>query len=124
MKPPEPPKQVPLTQGFFALVDAEDYERVMQHKWNASIESRKTRVYAVRRTKKDELGHRPGKYTKVRMHRFILGLHPLPGPKDPVVDHINGDSLDNRKENLQKVTQEENMLRAEGWKRRRCEPNL
>lgn len=117
-------KRVQLTQGFFAVVDPEDYDRVMEHKWCASVESRNTKVYAIRRAKKGEPGFREGKKTKIRMHRYILGLPPLPGPEDSVVDHVNGDSLDNRKENLQLVSQAENMKRVGTWRRRSSAPSL
>jgi hypothetical protein len=50
-----------------------------------------------------------GKYVmdsknKARLHRFVMGL------KDPnlVIDHINGDTLDNRKCNLRVITRSEN----------------
>ena len=53
------------------------------------------------------------------MHRFILGL-PIGLESDVVVDHINGDSLDNTRENLEIVSQEENMARVETWKRKKA----
>lgn len=110
-------KTVPLSQGFFALVDDEDFERVNQFKWSASIESRGTRVYAVRRCHKDEPHFRPGKHTKLRMHRWILNLPPLPPPGDWIVDHDNDDGLDNRKENLIMRTQSENMKKVGRWRK-------
>ncbi len=105
-------KEIRLTQGKVALVDDEDFERVNALKWYASHESRGTKWYAIRRETID------GKRTKVRMHRFVLGL-PL-GYLDPerVVDHLNHDSLDNRKCNLEVITQEENMKRSQGWKKK------
>lgn len=103
---------IPLTQGFVAAVSNEDYLRVMQYKWHASIESRGTKVYAVRRETVN------GKRVKIRMHRYILGLPPNPGPNDPVVDHDNDDSLDNRRENLIVRTQAENMAKVPRWKRK------
>lgn len=50
---------------------------------------------------------REGKSTiHIRMHRVIMGLE----PGDPVlVDHINGDRLDNRDENLRLATMSQNM---------------
>lgn len=41
-----------------------------------------------------------GRTVNFKMHRFILGL----GPAAPWVDHVNGDRLDNRRENLRLVT--------------------
>ena len=46
---------------------------------------------------------------KIRLHHFILNIEHNTLPKGYVVDHINGDSLDNRKENLRIVSQQENM---------------
>lgn len=102
-------REIPLTQGMVALVSDEDYEKVSQYKWHASLESRGTKWYACRRETID------GKRVKIRMHRFVMGLPP--GKDDPrVVDHINHNSLDNRRENLEVITQEENMQRSPGWK--------
>lgn len=41
---------------------------------------------------------------KIYLHRFITNV-----PKGMVVDHINGNKLDNRRENLRICTQSENM---------------
>lgn len=98
---------------MFALVDDDDFERVNQKKWCASLESRGTKYYAIRREK---IGDR---YHKIRMHRFVLGLPPgLLDDSGLVVDHINHDPLDNRKSNLQLVTQAENMRLSEGWRKK------
>lgn len=110
-------KKIKLTQGKVALVSDEDYNLVKPFKWYASLESRGTKWYAIRHKVID------GVKCKIRMHRFIMGLPP--GKLDPlnrVVDHINHDSLDNRRENLEVITQEENMRRSDGWKKKgiRC----
>jgi len=76
-------KQIPLTQGNFALVDADDYDRLMQWKWYFD------NGYARRNKYID------GKPIAVLMHSFIVQT-----PRGMDTDHINGDKLDNRKENL------------------------
>lgn len=106
--------EVPLTQGLVAKVSPEDLERVSQFKWYASFESRGTKFYAIRRIRVN------GKQVKIRMHRFIMGLGT--GFEDErVVDHINHDSLDNRRENLEIISQDENMRRSNGWKKKKVE---
>lgn len=113
--------RIPLTQGKFALVDTEDYPKVAPFKWSASNESHGRRKwYAIRRITMN------GKRYTVRMHRHIMGL--APGALDPsgsVVDHLNDDGLDNRRENLRVTTQTENMARVPRWKKRKAiEPCL
>lgn len=108
-------KKIPLSQGLFALVDDEDYERVSQYKWCASKESRGTKFYAIRWERIN------GKQTKIRMHRFILGLPPGKQcshyQNGLVVDHVNGNSLDNRKCNLELVDWCDNMYRSDGFRK-------
>jgi hypothetical protein len=106
-------RKIKLTKGLWALVDDEDFERINQFKWYASLESRGTKFYAVRWV------YPPGeKRYKERMHHRILCIKPEELKPLLVVDHVNHDSLDNQKSNLEIVTQEENMRRAKGWKRK------
>ncbi len=79
-------KRIPLTQGQFALVDDEDYDRLNQFKWHAVKAHRS--YYAVRTIKDID-----GKCKHIKMHREILGLVPNDGV---FVDHINCVTLDNR----------------------------
>jgi hypothetical protein len=113
--------EIKLTKGLSAYVSPEDFERVNAFKWCASVESRGTKVYAVRFTK-DPAGIR--KQIKIRMHRFIMGV-PTGLEDKRVVDHLDHDGLNNRRENLEIVSQEENMLRSPGWKKKKIEePSL
>jgi len=89
-------KQIPLTQGKFALVDDEDFERVNQFKWQAHCE--RSIWYTLR-----SLPRREGKRLVMRLHRLILNA-----PPNMQVDHINGNGLDNRKENLRLCTHSQN----------------
>jgi len=81
-------KLIPLTQGKFAIVDNEDYERINQYKWCAA-KFRNT-FYAMRCI------HKNGKYTTITMHREILFEIPVGFQ----IDHINHNGLDNRRSNL------------------------
>ena len=88
-------RTIELTQGHIAIIDDDDFERVSQYKW-CSHERRGTP--AAKRRRKD------GK--NETLHRFILGLEHGDGE---IVDHINGNGLDNRKENLRLCTNQQNL---------------
>lgn len=96
-------KTIPLTQGYVALVDDADYESVSGFKWRALVDKRRGKVYAVRKTKGS---HNTRK--SVYLHRELLGL------TDPriKVDHSNGNSLDNQRENLCACTTSQNNMNA------------
>ena len=82
-------------KGKYVLVDEEDFETLNQHKWHLLATG-----YAARnRTQKDD----EGKSRCIRMHREIF-----PVQEGKFVDHINGNKLDNRKNNLREVTNQQN----------------
>lgn len=87
-------KEIPLSQGMVALVSNEDYERVARFKW--TLKRNGNRCYAYRRDYSNGGRHIP-------LHRFILDA-----PPEMEVDHINGDGLDNRRENIRLCTHSEN----------------
>ena len=89
-------KKIPLTQGKFAIVDDEDYERLSKHKWYA--QKTKNTWYAVR-----TIGD--GKEQKtILMHREILNI-----PKGFGTDHINHNGVDNKKGNIRRCNQSQNL---------------
>ncbi len=52
-------------------------------------------------------GQRPGSY---RVHRLVAEAFHGPIPENGVVNHLNGEKVDNRPENLQATTSRENIL--------------
>ena len=95
-------REIRLTQDKVALVDDEDFELVSRYKWHAH------RV--TRRTLCDQyyVAHNPPGGRKILLHNLIM--HPPPGM---VVDHLNFDGLDNRRQNLRVVTHHDNAVRTE-----------
>ena len=86
-------KIIELTQGRSTVVDDEDYEFLSQWKWQVTTKGYVYRMFKVN-----------GKNKAIPLHRLLLKP-----PKHLQVDHINGDKLDNRKENLRAVNQFQNM---------------
>ena len=91
-------KQIPLTQGKFAVVDDEDYDWLMKYKWCARKRVDGITWYACRKIYVD------GRWYQQQMHRLILNP-----PEYLVCDHINGDGLDNRRTNLRLATTKQNV---------------
>lgn len=84
-------KLIPLTQGHFAILDADDYEHLNRYKWHVTKNGRT--FYAIRT--------QHGK--NIKMHREILNA-----PPTMHCDHINHNGLDNRKANLRLCTPQQN----------------
>jgi hypothetical protein len=93
--------EVPLTQGKVALIDDVDYELISQHNWCANKDHHYNRWYAVSSTsRKDDPNN---KQHQIKMHRLIMSA-----TSTQQVDHVNGDGLDNRRENIRCCTKQEN----------------
>ncbi len=87
---------IPLTKGYEAVIDAADVPLVGGFNWLALLGART--VYVLRHKKTPA-----GPNVKFYLHRVLLDA-----PPDMVVDHINGDGLDNRRANLRLATYAQN----------------
>lgn len=90
------PKKIPVGKNSFAIVDDEDFELVSQFDWREMRSGSFEHVYAAAR---------------IRMHRLIMDA-----PRGMMVDHINGDTLDNRKCNLRLATNAQNQQNTKSRK--------
>jgi len=94
-------KLIPLTQGYFAIVDEVDYDWLIERKWYYGHKG-----YAVHRK---YLGTINGKLKlkAIYMHRLILNT-----PEEMFTDHINCNRLDNRRCNLRICSRNQNMMNS------------
>jgi hypothetical protein len=73
-----------LSKDKNALISIQDYERVKEYQWHISD------GYATRRY------YENGTYKNLRLHRYIMEQTDT----DSIIDHINRNRLDDRRENL------------------------
>ena len=90
--------RIPLTRGEFAIVDPEDYPRLAKHKWH--LAKSPTGSYAVRWQRNPAKKNRK----RIWMHRHVIHI-----PRSLLCDHVNCNSLDNRKANLRPATVSQNL---------------
>jgi len=87
---------ISLTQGKFAIVDAEGYDRLVKYKWSCSQDGNNFYAYTFL--------SEGNKKKRVFMHRLIMNA-----PEGLVVDHIDRNGLNNRKCNLRLCTKAQNV---------------
>lgn len=85
-------RRIYLGEGKFTIVDEQDYYRYNDYRWSPQKKSRT--YYAIRVVSNCEKTLRI-----VSLHREIMNE-----PKGLLVDHKNGDGLDNRRANLRTAT--------------------
>src|SRR5882672_5229974 len=81
----------------FAMVDDEDFEAINKHKWHKMINGK--HLYVCRAIVTN------GKVLQVSMHREILGLSKT---DKVIVDHRDGNGLNNQRSNLRACNHSEN----------------
>lgn len=82
-------KELRLTKGYVALIDDEDADIAIQYSWFPRIDKKSGTVYVATKVKIE------GKRKWIYLHRILMSAE-----KGQVVDHINRNGLDNRRENL------------------------
>ncbi len=84
-------KEIRLANGMVAIVDDEDYQALAKWKWcYQKPRGRRRTGYAIRKCEGRTLG----------MHTAILGC--------PLIDHKDGDCLNNRRSNIRPATRGQN----------------
>ena len=90
--------EIELTQGQKTIIDADDKDLILKYRWNANWSKDTKTFYALRTRRSDDP---PGLSTQ--LSRLIMNA-----PPRLLVDHINHDTLDNRKTNLRLCTRAKN----------------
>lgn len=89
-------KQIELSQGLYTLVDEEDFIFLNQIRWSANY-NKKTKVWYAVNSRKG-----------LSLHRYLLGVT----DSSILVKHKNGNTLDNRRENLELISKSESRIRS------------
>lgn len=90
--------EIKTKKGQVILVDDDDVPSLSNYTWHIERNG-----YACTNMRDESV---PSKYRTVKMHRMIMGFE----LKDRrYVDHINGNRIDNRKENLREVSNQQNL---------------
>ncbi len=92
-------KKIKLSNGSYAIVDDEDFEKLSKYNWHI-----RENGYAVANIPYRGPDGMVIKRKSERMHRMVMG-----NPENMFIDHANHNPLDNRKINLRIVKQNQNM---------------
>lgn len=92
-------KKIKINRSLYLLIDNKDFKKIKLFHWYAAKKFTDKTFYVVRHYYTID-----GKRNNQGIHRFLLNI------TDPniLVDHINGNGLDNRRCNLRIVTKSEN----------------
>lgn len=93
-------KKIKISSGYECILDDDDYDKFSKFNWFAS--KKRSGIYVYR---SQRYGIRKeNKRLTIYLHREIMNAK-----KYDYVDHINGNTLDNRKQNLRICTNEQNL---------------
>lgn len=98
-------KEIGLALGYKTILDEDDYANLKGNKWH--LFKGTSTFYARRNTSRTLRKLGKVKKTMELMHRSIMKP-----PCGLVVDHINGNGLDNRRCNLRICSQSENLINS------------
>lgn len=98
-------KYISLTKGYLTKVSTQDYTKLSKFKWRALVTKK---VYAARDISVN------GKSIIILMHREIKNVK-----KDQIIDHKDGNSLNNCRRNLRICNYHQNAANSIGNKRRK-----
>jgi hypothetical protein len=87
------------------IIDDEDYDKIKDYTWHINSYKNTKMIYA-RSSAKDG---------GVYMHRIIMDIH-----NRIKIDHINGNGIDNRKENLRIATHQQNNFNKKPYVNNKC----
>ncbi len=88
-------KEIPLTQGYTAIVDDEDYNELAQYKWQ------------VMKHRSGPLARR-SEWDNGKMKMTLMARQIMNAPAGMVVDHVDHDRLNNQRANLRVCTPAQN----------------
>jgi hypothetical protein len=94
-------------KGYEVLIDDENIDKITSRTWNKVSLGDKGRVYFW-----TETGSKRTKRKYIYLHRMIMDVD----DRKIDIDHINMNTLDNRKSNLRKCTRSQNMANS-GFKK-------
>lgn len=96
--------------GATCRVDYDDWVYFNEWKWKTKRSKRSTKLYFFRTP-----GSRNGVHRTIYLHIEIMKRKQMMPRRRRIVDHVNGDSLDCRRENLRWVTHKQNMINMNVW---------
>lgn len=93
-----------IRSGMMVLLDDDDFHKLESDKWYVTVN-----LYTKRAVIKKYIGRYETKKNRPKYRQMYLSRFILSAPYGFVVDHINGNTLDNRKSNLRACTQSQNL---------------